>query len=98
MTDEGAGAAFAETYADLQGTRVVLAELTPLIRAQSPSLLPAVGAQMAALRTALLATRADGQWRSLAGAPLAARQRADAATGALLETAVPDLLEAPPPR
>jgi len=100
MTDEGAGAAFAETYADLQGTRVVLAELTPLIRAQSPLLLPAAGAQMAALQTALLATRAGGDWRSLAGTPLAARQRADAAIGAVLETlsAVPDLLEVPPPR
>jgi high-affinity iron transporter len=98
IDDQGAGAAYAETYADLQATRAVLGELSPLISARAPKLLPAARAQLDALQQALLATRAGGQWRSPGAAPLAARQRVNAAIGALLETlsSVPDLLEIPP--
>jgi high-affinity iron transporter len=98
IDDQGAGAAYAETYADLQATRAVLGGLSPLISARAPGLLPAARAQLDALQQALLATRAGGQWRSPAATPLAARQRVNAAIGALLETlsSVPDLLEIPP--
>jgi high-affinity iron transporter len=98
LDDQGAGAAYAETYADLQATRAVLGGLSPLISARAPDLLPAARAQLDALQRALLATRAGGRWRSPAATPLAARQRVNAATGALLETlsSVPDLLEIPP--
>jgi high-affinity iron transporter len=98
MADEGSGAAYPETYADLQGTRVVLGELAPLIAARAPDLMPTVTAQLSTLQTALLSTRSLGQWRSLADTPLAARQHVDAAIGAALETLsrVPDLLEVPP--
>jgi high-affinity iron transporter len=94
-TDLGSGAAFAETYADLQGTRVVLDELAALITARRPDLPDLARDQMATLEAALLANRRGGVWTSLADASLAARQRVNAALGALLETlaAVPDLLE-----
>jgi high-affinity iron transporter len=98
IDDQGGGAAYAETYADLQATRAVLGELSPLISARAPELLPAARAQMDALQRALLAARAGGRWQSPGSAPLAARQQVNAAIGALLETlsSVPDLLEIPP--
>jgi len=96
--DQGGGAAFAETYADLQVTGVVLGELAPLITTRDPDLRPAADAQLATLRQALLATQVNGAWEPLASVPLAARERVNAAIGALLETlsSVPDLLEVPP--
>jgi high-affinity iron transporter len=98
IDDQGGGAAYAETYADLQATRSVLGELSPLISARAPKLLPAARAQLDVLRQALLSTQAGGQWQSPGATPLAARQRVNAAIGALLETlsSVPDLLEIPP--
>ena len=98
LDDQGSGAAFAETYANLQVTRVVLGELASLINARAPKLLPAARTQMNALQKALLATRAAGQWESPGSAPLLVRQQVNAAVGTLLETLsqVPDLLEVPP--
>src|SRR5262249_37229700 len=84
--DQGGGAAYAETYADLQATRAVLGQLSPLISARAPKLLPAARAQLGALQQALLSTRAGGQWQAPGATPLAARQRVNAAIGALLET------------
>ena len=40
LDDQGAGAAYPQTHADLQVTRVVLSELAPLIDARAPQLLP----------------------------------------------------------
>jgi len=98
MTDQGAGAAYPETYADLQGTRVVLDELAPLITPRDPTLLPAAHTQMNTLQRALLAARVHGTWQTLDATPLAQRQHVDGAIGALLETLsrIPDLLEVPP--
>ncbi|HWE91715.1 MAG TPA: iron uptake transporter permease EfeU [Pseudonocardiaceae bacterium] len=95
--DLGAGAEFPETYADTQADQVVLGELAALLNARDPSLLPTAYQQLDALRQALLATQTNGQWQSLSAAPLAQRQRVDAAIGAVLETLadVPDLLEVP---
>jgi high-affinity iron transporter len=98
MDDQGAGAAYPETYADTQVTRTVLNELAPLITARNPKLLPTADAQLDTLQAALLDTQQNGTWGSLDVASLPARQKADAAIGALLETlaSVPDLLEVPP--
>jgi high-affinity iron transporter len=98
IDNEGAGAAYPETYADVQVTRVVLGELAGLITARAPRLVPMARAQLATLQQALLATRSRGQWRAPAATPLVRRQHVDAAIGALLQTlsAVPDLLEVPP--
>jgi high-affinity iron transporter len=98
MDDQGGGAAFAQTYAGTQVTRVLLGYLAPLIDARQPGLAATITAQIDSLQQALLATRAGDAWPSLGAAPLAAREHVNAATGALLETvaAVPDLLEVPP--
>lgn len=100
MADEGSGAAYPETYADVQGTRVVLSELAPLITARSPRLLPTANGQLDTLAAALRATRHNGTWTPLDRAPQAMRERVDSAIGSVLETldAVPDLLEVPPSR
>ncbi|MGH3626523.1 MAG: EfeM/EfeO family lipoprotein, partial [Sciscionella sp.] len=97
MTDEGAGAAYPETYADVQGTRVVLGELAPLVNQRRPHLLATIRPQLSALSRALLATKAHGSWRSPASTPLAERQLVNARIGAVLEnlSIVPDLLEVP---
>jgi len=97
MTDEGAGAAYPETYADVQGTQVVLGMLTTQINERRPQLLSVVDSQLAALSQALLAAQVNGQWQSLAETPLAAEQKVDAAIGAVLEnlSIIPDILEVP---
>jgi high-affinity iron transporter len=96
--DQGGGAAFAETYADVQVTTAVLGYLAPLINARQPGLPDIADDQLDILNAALLATRVSGQWESLGTASQAARENVDAAIDAVLETlsAVPDLLEVPP--
>jgi high-affinity iron transporter len=98
IDDQGAGAAYPMTAADLQVTRVVLGYLAPLIDARQPGLLKTADSEMDTLQSALDATDAGGQWQSPQIAPLIARQRVDGAIGALLQTlsSVPDLLEVPP--
>jgi high-affinity iron transporter len=98
IDDEGAGVAYAMTWADTQVDRTVLGYLANLINERQPGLVATADSQLATLDTALLATQADGRWQSLAQVTLDQRQRVNAATGALLETlaAVPDLLEVPP--
>jgi len=98
IDDQGGGAAFAETYADVQVTTAVLGYLAPLINARQPGLPDIAGDQLDILNAALLATRVNGRWESLGTAPLAAREEVDAAIDAVLQTlsAVPDLLETPP--
>jgi high-affinity iron transporter len=98
IDDQGGGAAFAETYADVQVTTALLGYLAPLINARQPGLPDIADDQLSILNAALLATRVSGRWESLGAAPLAAREDVDAAIDAVLETlsAVPDLLEPPP--
>ncbi len=96
--DEGAGAGFAMTYADIQVDKAVLGYLSGLIGQREPGLVATADSELATLDAALLAARANGQWPPLTAVSLDKRQRVDAAMGALLETlaAVPDLLEVPP--
>jgi len=98
IDDEGAGAAFAMTYADVAVTTAVLGYLAPLINARQPGLPAIADSELSILQGALLTTRVNGQWESLAAASLTAREHVDAAVDAVLETlaAVPDLLEVPP--
>ncbi|HJP79718.1 MAG TPA: iron uptake transporter permease EfeU [Pseudonocardiaceae bacterium] len=97
MTDEGSGAAYAETYADVQGTQVVLGMLRNQIDTRRPGLLSTVNTQLNTLSQALLGTQSGAQWQSLTATPLAARQKVDAAIGAVLEnlSIIPDILEVP---
>jgi len=98
MDDQGGGAAFAQTYADVQVTRAILGYLAPLIDARQPGLVTTLTTELDTLDQALLATQANGAWTSLGAAPQSAREHVDAAIGAELESAasVPDLLEVPP--
>jgi high-affinity iron transporter len=98
IDNQGSGAAFPETYADLQVTQVVLGYLTPLLNSRQPGLPAIADNDLSILQQALLATRVNGQWESLDSASLSAREQVDAAIDAALETldAVPDLLEVPP--
>ncbi|WP_433299442.1 iron uptake transporter permease EfeU [Pseudonocardia sp. CA-142604] len=98
IDDEGSGMAYAETEADTEATRTVLGEVSGLIDARMPTLVPTITTQLDSLQAALLATRADGRWQPVSAVPPAARQRVDAAIGAVLESLSiePDLLEVPP--
>jgi high-affinity iron transporter len=98
IDDQGGGAAFAETYADVEVATAVLGYLAPLINARQPGLPTIADSYLDILTQALLATRVHGQWESLGTASLAAREHVDAAIDAVLETLapVPDLLEVPP--
>jgi high-affinity iron transporter len=97
LDDEGAGAAYPETYADTQVTATILGELQPLITARAPKLMPVLRTQLAALQAALLATRSGGQWVPVSQVPLAAGEQVDSAIGALLGNlaTIPDLLQVP---
>lgn len=88
--DQGAGTGYQETLADVEGTRVVLAELAPLLDARRPQLVTTAQAQLDTLEQALRATTGSPQ-----AAPLAQRQRVNAAIGQALETLsiIPNLLE-----
>jgi high-affinity iron transporter len=98
IDDEGAGAGYAETYADLQVTRVVLSELRELIASRASDLMPTLDREIRDLGQALLASRTGARWPTPATITLSQRQGIDAAIGALLESLsrVPDLLEVPP--
>ncbi|MCU1529317.1 MAG: iron permease family protein [Frondihabitans sp.] len=95
LDDQGAGAAYPETYADTEITGTLLTDLSPLLSTRAPHLVATARQQLATLQAALLATRVDGRWVSPEATPLASRQRVDAAIGSLLEnlSSVPDLLE-----
>jgi high-affinity iron transporter len=99
IDDEGGNAAYAQTWADTQIDRAVLGYESALINDRDPGLVATAQSELAALDTALLATKTSGgQWQSLTAVSLGQRQHVDAAIGALLETlaVVPDLLEVPP--
>jgi high-affinity iron transporter len=98
LDDLGAGAAYPETYADVQATRAVLSYLAPLIETRESQLLPSVDLQLDTLQVALLTTCSAGQWRSPSATPLDQREQIDSAIGSLLENLaqVPNLLEVPP--
>jgi len=98
LDDEGGGAAFAQTYADVQVTRVVLGYLAPLIDARQPGLVATITTQLDTLDQALLTTQTNGAWQSFGAASQSASEHVDAAIGAVLESlsSVPDLLEVPP--
>jgi high-affinity iron transporter len=97
--DQGGAAAYPMTAADVTVTRDLVAYLTPLLNARQPGLVAAIDSQLAVLSAALDATKtADGQWQPRTRVPFPARERVDAATGAVLESlaSVPTLLEVPP--
>jgi high-affinity iron transporter len=98
MDDEGAGAAYPMTAADVQIDRTAIGWMAPLLNQREPGLVTTIDSQLNALQSALDATRDGSGWDTLSSVPLLTRQHVDASIGALLETlsSVPDLLEVPP--
>lgn len=98
VADQGAHAAYAMTGANVEVTRIVVAELAPLLEPRSPGLTATIGRRLDAVSAALNALRgADGALPPLDAAPTHLRQRVNGTVGAALETlsAVPNLLEVP---
>jgi high-affinity iron transporter len=95
MDDEGGHAGYAEAYADVQVTKVVLGELAPLVNTRAPDLIATATTQLSALQNALFATTVNFQWQPPQDATLAQREKIDSCIGAVLETLsiVPDILE-----
>ncbi|OJF78778.1 iron uptake transporter permease EfeU [Nocardia seriolae] len=95
LDDQGGGAAYPMTLADVEVTRVILDRLGPLLDQRDPKLRPDLAAKLDKLRAALLATQDNGRWRAPAQTPPTARQAVIAATGGALEalSRVPRLLE-----
>jgi high-affinity iron transporter len=87
LSDQGAGAAYAETAADVDATNAAIDRLAPVLDARRPELLPKVRAQLAELTEVLQGKKSDG--------PLAERQLVNSRVSAVLETlsAIPTLLE-----
>ena len=97
MDDQGAGAAYPMTQADIDITRAVLDQLAPLIDPRAPELRAALRTRLDELQLALAATWDHGHWRTPAQTPPAVRQAVNARLGAALEelARVPRLLEVP---
>jgi high-affinity iron transporter len=94
--DYGSGTNLATAEANLQGTRVLLGLLRPLIERRDPGLLTAVGNWMGRTdHLVLSARRKDGSWTPVESLPAGTRERLDGAMGQLLEelAPIPDLLE-----
>jgi high-affinity iron transporter len=92
--DYGSGTDMASVEADVEGERVLLQILTPLLNERAPDLVPRVTAQLDRLDAALAATQQNGQWVAVAQVPLAQRQQVDGAMGAALEilAVIPDIM------
>lgn len=97
IDDQGAGAAYPMTLADIDVTRAVLDQLGPLIDPRAPQLRATLRTRLDDLQAALLATQDHGHWQSPDRTPPAARQAVNARLGAALEelAKVPRLLEVP---
>ncbi|MFF4026154.1 iron uptake transporter permease EfeU [Nocardia elegans] len=97
IDDQGAGAAYPMTLADIDVTRAVLDQLGPLIDPRAPQLRATLRTRLDDLQAALLATQDHGHWQSPDRTPPTARQAVNARLGAALEelAKVPRLLEVP---
>ncbi|MDO5753726.1 EfeM/EfeO family lipoprotein [Arthrobacter sp.] len=83
--DQGSGMALALTFADLDGTRVVLALMRTVVDGLHPGYTATVSATLDRLGTALNATKLDGTWPVWDTLPLPDRQTVTGAIGASLE-------------
>ena len=84
--DYGSHTDLASITADVAGTREMLSLLAPLLNPRAPSLVGRARRQLVALDAAV---GAAPQGVAIAALPLGARERIDAATGAVLETLAP---------
>ncbi|MGN6161346.1 MAG: iron uptake transporter permease EfeU [Marmoricola sp.] len=97
VDDFGGGAAFAMTWADLQVTRTVWAQLATPIKARSSALYRRAMSAFDQLDKTLVAVRVQGRWLRPAQASVMQRAQINAALSEALEVAAeePGLLEVP---
>lgn len=86
--DQGGGAGLAVMSANLDGTRMVLDAIAPVLRPRCPRWDTAIG-ELAALRKLVAAQEHDGRWTAPAALGRTDRQRLDGALGQLLEDLAP---------
>jgi iron uptake system EfeUOB component EfeO/EfeM len=97
-TDEGSNTNIATAWANVQGTELTIAALTPLLRLYDPSLLASANAGLSQLAAAFLAYRhPDGTWTPLQSLTPSQREDLDSELSGLLEqlSLIPDHLELP---
>jgi iron uptake system component EfeO len=87
-SDQGAGAGLAVIAANLDGTRMVLDAIAPVLKPRYPGWQSAMD-QLASLRTLVGAQQKHGRWTAPAALARADRERLDGALGQLLETLAP---------
>jgi iron uptake system component EfeO len=86
--DQGGGAGLAIMSADLDGTRMVLDAIAPVLRPRYPRWSTAIG-ELDALRKLVAAQERHGRWTAPAALGRADRERLDGALGQLLEDLAP---------
>jgi Imelysin len=99
-TDEGSHTTLATVRANVDGTRIVLDALRPMLEPRSPRVWETVVPELDALATELDSyQRADGTWTSLDQLTRSEREHLNGSLGQLLEdlSPIPDVLELPPP-
>jgi high-affinity iron transporter len=91
----GSATALASVTADVAATREMLTLLAPVIGPRAPRLVGRARRQLIAVDHAVQASRVDGDWVAVARVPRPARERVNAAVGAVLETLapIPDVLQ-----
>jgi high-affinity iron transporter len=98
-TDQGSHTGLATAEANVQGTEMTLAAITPLLRQNDPVVFAAVTDSLHRLGTLLRTYQLpDGTWIPVQSLSLTQRQHLDGTIGAYLETVspVPDILELSP--
>jgi len=98
LSDLGSGSSLATVRANVDGTRLVLAALDPVLAPRAPELVAGFDARLDELESMLDdRRRPDGSWVPLAEVPVAEQRRIDALVGRLVEdlAAVPGLLSIP---
>jgi len=86
--DQGGGAGLATISANLEGTRMVLAAIAPVVRQRYPRW-PATLDELTALQRLVAAQDRGGAWRPVQELSAADRERLDGALGQLLEDLAP---------
>jgi high-affinity iron transporter len=91
----GSATAMASVTADVAATREMLTRLAPALAPRAPRIVGRARRQLVAVDHAVQATRVNGDWVAVDRVPRPARQRVDAAVGAVLETLarIPDVLQ-----
>jgi high-affinity iron transporter len=92
--DYESGTGLASITADVSAVSQMLGLLAPVLDPLAPHLIADANGQLSAVLTAVAQTQVNGTWVAVSDLPTLARERVDAAVGAVVETLapIPDLL------